>query len=172
MCSDRPLQRLYQSFESALDIMRTFTEMNIKRKRGKQRRRTGRFKADERPLRRRTMSLPLSSACPEVGAMSVESMLMVVVFPAPLGPRKPNISPLFTSKEMLSTAVTVLNRLVRFSVRTATIVIVTFVLQMKFFPRRRLRCDLKRAGTGKQDACRKKILHAATKYHPIFRSWT
>jgi hypothetical protein len=28
----------------------------------------------------------------------------VVVFPAPLGPRKPKISPFFTVREMLSTA--------------------------------------------------------------------
>ena len=34
----------------------------------------------------------------------VVSMLIVVVFPAPLGPRKEKISPFFTSKLMLSTA--------------------------------------------------------------------
>jgi hypothetical protein len=32
-------------------------------------------------------------------------MRIVVVFPAPLGPRKPKISPLFTLKETWSTAV-------------------------------------------------------------------
>ena len=31
-------------------------------------------------------------------------ILMVVVFPAPFGPKKPKISPLFASKERLSTA--------------------------------------------------------------------
>src|SRR3990170_3041206 len=38
---------------------------------------------------------------------------MVVVFPAPLGPRKPNISPFFTSKLMWFTAVKSPNRLVK-----------------------------------------------------------
>ena len=36
-------------------------------------------------------------------------MLMVVVLPAPFGPRKPKTSPSFTEKEMPSTAVRVLN---------------------------------------------------------------
>jgi hypothetical protein len=40
-------------------------------------------------------------------------MLMVVVLPAPLGPRNPNTSPSFTEKEMSSTAVRDLNFLVR-----------------------------------------------------------
>ena len=37
---------------------------------------------------------------PAVGASSVVSILMVVVLPAPLGPRKAKISPALTSKEM------------------------------------------------------------------------
>jgi len=38
---------------------------------------------------------------PEVGAVNPEIIRIVVVFPAPFGPRKPTISPFFTSKEML-----------------------------------------------------------------------
>jgi len=45
----------------------------------------------------------------------VVSILMVVVFPAPLGPRKPRISPFFTMKETRSTAVVRPYRLVRLS---------------------------------------------------------
>ena len=44
-------------------------------------------------------------AVPSVGSTSVQSILMVVDFPAPLGPRKPKISPGATSNEMPSTAV-------------------------------------------------------------------
>ena len=38
-------------------------------------------------------SMPATVADPEVGASSVPSVRTVVVFPAPLGPRKPNTSP-------------------------------------------------------------------------------
>ena len=37
--------------------------------------------------------MPATVAEPEVGASSVPSVRTVVVFPAPLGPRKPNTSP-------------------------------------------------------------------------------
>src|SRR5450755_701300 len=46
---------------------------------------------------RRTSS-PATRAPPAVGLARVHSMLMVVVLPAPLGPRKPNTSPVATSK--------------------------------------------------------------------------
>src|SRR3954454_4596212 len=45
-----------------------------------------------------TESWPATYAAPEVGRASVQSMLMVVVLPAPLGPRKPKTSPAATSK--------------------------------------------------------------------------
>src|SRR3954447_3445669 len=45
-----------------------------------------------------TESWPGDKAAPEVGFASVQSMLIVVVLPAPLGPRKPNTSPGATSK--------------------------------------------------------------------------
>src|ERR1700730_10487496 len=52
------------------------------------------------------MSIPSMSAVPEVGTRRPQSMRRVVVFPAPLAPRKPKISPRATSKLTPSTAVT------------------------------------------------------------------
>src|SRR5882757_7457666 len=51
-----------------------------------------------------TTSYPATSAWPEVGLVSVQSMLIVVVLPAPLGPRKPKTSPVPTSKSTPLTA--------------------------------------------------------------------
>src|SRR5205085_3880204 len=51
------------------------------------------------------MSKPATVAVPSVGGRKQVSMRMVVVFPAPFGPRKPTICPFVTSKEMLSTAI-------------------------------------------------------------------
>ncbi len=48
--------------------------------------------------RSETTSCPATSALPPVGLASVQSMLIVVVLPAPFGPRKPNTSPAATSK--------------------------------------------------------------------------
>src|ERR1700742_3107382 len=45
-----------------------------------------------------TTSKPATSARPALGLVSVQSMLIVVVLPAPLGPRKPKTSPVPTSK--------------------------------------------------------------------------
>lgn len=50
-------------------------------------------------------SCPAMNALPEVGKRSVQRIFIVVVFPAPFGPRKPKIVPSSTSKEILSTAV-------------------------------------------------------------------
>src|SRR3954447_4350114 len=56
------------------------------------------------PMLRRTSSRscatswPATRARPPVGRASVQSMWIVVVLPAPLGPRKPNTSPRATSK--------------------------------------------------------------------------
>src|ERR671922_1967059 len=49
-------------------------------------------------------SNPPTVAVPEVGHRKQVSMRMVVVLPAPFGPRKPTISPFFTSNEIWSTA--------------------------------------------------------------------
>src|SRR5207244_12446219 len=49
-------------------------------------------------------SKPRTFAPPDVGWRSVVSILIVVVFPAPFGPRKPNTSDLSTSKLTRSTA--------------------------------------------------------------------
>src|SRR5512140_1338435 len=58
-------------------------------------------------------SKPAIEALPDEGESSVQRMLMVVVLPAPFGPRKPKTSPSSTSKEIVSTAVRDLNCLVR-----------------------------------------------------------
>ena len=49
-------------------------------------------------------SWPRISAVPEVGLSSVVRIFMVVLLPAPLGPRKPKTSPASTSKVTPSTA--------------------------------------------------------------------
>ena len=51
-------------------------------------------------------SKPASLADPPVGAMVVVSMPMVVDLPAPLGPSRPNTSPVSTSKSIPFTAST------------------------------------------------------------------
>lgn len=57
--------------------------------------------------------LPPIVAVPAVGVTRPRIMRMVVVLPAPLGPRKPVMTPGSTEKLRLSTAVTGPNRLVR-----------------------------------------------------------
>src|SRR5262245_37072383 len=53
-----------------------------------------------------TESWPATNAAPDVGRASVHSTLIVVVLPAPFGPRKPNTSPGATSKLTPRTAST------------------------------------------------------------------
>src|ERR1700737_2701648 len=50
-------------------------------------------------------SKPATVAVPEVGGRKQVRIRMVVVLPAPFGPRKPTIWPFWTSNEMSSTAV-------------------------------------------------------------------
>src|SRR4030066_625386 len=50
------------------------------------------------------MSCPATEPLPEVGVMMPHSMRIVVDFPDPLAPKKPNISPFFTEKVILLTA--------------------------------------------------------------------
>src|SRR5687768_4411208 len=60
-----------------------------------------------RGLRRRcslTTSQPATRANPEVGRNWAVNLRIEVVLPAPLWPRKPNISPVSTVKDILSTA--------------------------------------------------------------------
>src|SRR5579859_6925944 len=64
-------------------------------------------------------SYPLTVARPDVGASRPHRIRMVVDFPAPLGPRKPNISPRATSIETLSTATKSPKLLTSFSMWTA-----------------------------------------------------
>src|SRR3989344_1538080 len=56
----------------------------------------------------------LTFSSPDVGRRRVVNIFIVVVFPAPFGPRKAKTSPFLTSKEMSSTAVRSLNFFVRF----------------------------------------------------------
>src|SRR3954470_10892737 len=64
-------------------------------------------------------SWPATSAAPPLGRTSVHSMLIVVDLPAPLGPRKPNVSPGWTSKSMPRTASISSKRLTRPCTRIA-----------------------------------------------------
>src|SRR5947209_16792590 len=52
----------------------------------------------------RSISYPLIHARPLVGWSKVHSILIVVLFPAPLGPRKPKVSPRSTSRSIPFTA--------------------------------------------------------------------
>src|SRR5262249_21685558 len=56
--------------------------------------------------RSRITSCPATSAEPAVGTARVHSILIVVDFPAPFGPRSPNTSPCLTSKSTPRTACT------------------------------------------------------------------
>src|SRR5512135_3652342 len=60
----------------------------------------------------RATSKPATNPCPAVGTISVVSMRLSVVLPAPLGPSRPNNSPRRTSKLTRSTAVNSPKRLV------------------------------------------------------------
>src|SRR4051812_34949624 len=64
-------------------------------------------------------SCPETATRPEVGLSSVQIILIVVDLPAPFGPRKPNISPGWTSKLTSLTAVKLLNFRVRWSTCTS-----------------------------------------------------
>src|SRR3990170_224457 len=66
-----------------------------------------------------TISNPFTLAVPEVGLRMVQSIEMVVVFPAPLGPNKPKTSPDSTPMSSSSTAVSELNDFVSLLVSMA-----------------------------------------------------
>src|ERR1051326_1667071 len=59
-----------------------------------------------------TTSYPATFADPDVGGKKQVKTRIVVVFPAPFGPKKPTICPFSTSKEILSTATVRAYRLV------------------------------------------------------------
>src|SRR5438477_11372178 len=65
-------------------------------------------------------SYPATVAGPPVGRASVHSILMVVDFPAPFGPRNPKVSPRATSNDTPATASISPYRLLRFSTVTAS----------------------------------------------------
>ena len=58
-------------------------------------------------------SKPAIKAFPDVGFSKVVRIIIVVLLPAPLGPRKPKISPFSTDNEISFTAITSPNDLVR-----------------------------------------------------------
>ena len=60
-----------------------------------------------------TMSFPKICASPPVGTVMPVRIRMVVVFPAPFGPRKPKVSPSLTEKEMSLRATSLPKCLVR-----------------------------------------------------------
>src|SRR5262252_435310 len=60
-----------------------------------------------------TGSWPAILSRPSLGVSTVVSILIVVVLPAPLGPRNPKMMPSGTANEMWSTAVTPSKRLTR-----------------------------------------------------------
>src|SRR6187401_2148118 len=64
-------------------------------------------------------SNPATRAAPAVGRSSVQRIEIVVVLPAPFGPRNPNSSPGSTENDTPSTAVKSSNRLTRPSTSTA-----------------------------------------------------
>ena len=72
-------------------------------------------------------SNPATVASPDVGRLNPQNIRIAVVLPAPLAPRKPNISPFSTSNEIPSTAVKLPNRLVRLCA------VITFIIA-KFLP--------------------------------------
>lgn len=61
-------------------------------------------------------SNPEIRACPDVGFSKVVRIIIVVLLPAPLGPKNPKISPSSTEKETSFTAITLPNDFVRDSV--------------------------------------------------------
>ncbi len=65
------------------------------------------------------MSSPSTRASPDVERSRPSSIRIVVVFPDPLGPRKPNTEPRGTARSMPSTAVCAPKRLVSPTVCTA-----------------------------------------------------
>src|ERR1035441_1585337 len=66
----------------------------------------------------RATSKPATTARPEVGLSSPQSMRMVVDLPAPFGPRNPKTSPLLTSRLIRSTATKPPKRFTKFSIAT------------------------------------------------------
>src|SRR5262245_53262400 len=67
------------------------------------------------PSGSRPTLMPPTSALPDVGFSNPHSIRIVVDFPAPFDPRKPNTSPFFTSNDTSSTAVNEPKRRVRWS---------------------------------------------------------
>src|SRR4030067_2283021 len=78
-----------------------------------------------------TTSKEFRSALPDVGVRRVQRIFMVVVLPAPFGPRKPNSSPFLTLKETSLTAVITPFLVLKFLVRFTTSIM--FILQFSIY---------------------------------------
>ena len=70
---------------------------------------------------------PSMRISPSVGRSRVESRLIVVVFPAPLGPSRPKNSPVSMRRSRESTAVKLSNFFVRFFVSIISVHFLSFV---------------------------------------------
>ena len=70
----------------------------------------------------RVMSKSATIPRPDVGLLNPHNIRIAVVLPAPLAPKKPNISPCATSNDMEFTAVKLPKHLVRFSTSIAFII--------------------------------------------------
>jgi len=88
---------------------------------------SGRYPIDALIASRSDTGFPLIHASPSVGRVSDVNIRIVVVFPAPFGPRKPYTVPWSTVRLSPSTAISVPNRFVssRVSMASVSRVIVT-----------------------------------------------
>src|SRR5688572_15600248 len=93
------------------------------------------------------MGAPSNEAVPEVGATNPNSIFMEVVFPAPLGPRKPNTSPCSTCRVRPFTAARSPNTFLSSSVLIAE----TDIEYCQYFTRSNLRYPRKQ-GCGRRRA--------------------
>ena len=69
-----------------------------------------------------TASMPRTVAVPLVGRVCPVSILIIVVFPDPFGPSRPNSAPFSTASETLSTATTSPYLFVRFFASSTTVI--------------------------------------------------
>ena len=89
-----------------------------------------------------TGSWPATESHPALGVRTVVSILIVVVLPAPLGPRKPKMTPASKVNEMWSTAVKPSKRLTRSRASMIAAVILPTIPLGRACPCDPLRCGL------------------------------
>src|SRR5688572_30724539 len=112
------------------------------------------------------MSSPATRPSPALGASSPVSILIVVVFPAPFGPRNPKISPSSTSKVTWSTATNSPNIRVKPGTSTALVMPPPPPIHRlkpglgEALPLRAARCRAHPSGCCSRDALRRVCGHA------------